>query len=675
LISNQCTIFFVKFSKLNQLNSHPPCRKLTAHASMHFCFHLDPPIFKHHTLLALISRFTKVLFFLSVCLGLACTSTFAQNIKPTGNPEFDSLILVAIDLRYKDLEGAIKTMERAQSLPNLSNLQEGMIANQLGALNYVKGNYAASVKEYSKAFELLESEGDLYQKALALNGRGLIYLSQHAYAQAASIFKQCVEINLARQDSLSLGANYLNLGISLSELGQYNEAIEALAKGYDFTANLQESIQRMMIINRQGQIQLELGNLSEAKVLFNGILEEYPQLTNWEKSFATTGLGLIALEENQLQKALELGLKGYEYAKLASAYWDQERASSLLSKAYEQLGDYKNALLYSRLNKVHADTLYNDDKNSEISYHQLQMAEADKATLEQKNLIAEQKAKISNYTLIGLSAILALLTMIILLNRRWLKKKEELNLQLLEKQKEVISQNDTLNQLNEEKNKLFSILSHDLKTPMNAIRQMLELHEMDLLSEQEKEESYKLLLKQVKQTEQKIEQLLRWSHAQMEGIVTEKEPLDLSLLIKETINQNEVIAQKKNINIKFTFEEHRFRILADPSQLRIVFQNCLQNAIKFSHVGGEISLELEDLGNLVKFKIKDCGVGMTPEKLQEISQKKSIVSSTEGTNKEKGTGLGLFLIKQFMETNGGELMIESEHQKGTVLHLTFEKAS
>ncbi|MCZ8134186.1 MAG: HAMP domain-containing sensor histidine kinase, partial [Algoriphagus sp.] len=313
-------------------------------------------------------------------------------------------------------------------------------------------------------------------------------------------------------------------------------------------------------------------------------------------------------------------------------------------------------------------------KNSEISYHQLQMAEADKATLEQKNLIAEQKAKISNYTLIGLSSILALLTLIILLNRRWLQKKEKLNLQLLEKQKEVVSQNDTLNQLNEEKNKLFSILSHDLKTPMNAIRQMLELHEMDMLSEKEKEESNKLLLKQVKQTEQKIEQLLQWSHAQLGGIVTEKQPLEIVQVIKETISLNELIAQKKNIKIQFNPEEPQLRINADPSQLQIIFQNCIQNAIKFSHVGGEISLDLEDMGDLVNFKIKDYGIGMTPEKLQEISQKKSIVNSIEGTNKEKGTGLGLFLVKQFMETNGGTLKIESEYQKGTILHLTFKKA-
>jgi signal transduction histidine kinase len=303
------------------------------------------------------------------------------------------------------------------------------------------------------------------------------------------------------------------------------------------------------------------------------------------------------------------------------------------------------------------------------------MAEADKAALEQKNLIGEQKAKISNYTLIGLSSILVLLILIILLNRRWMQKKEELNRQLLEKQKEVVSQNNTLNQLNEEKNKLFSILSHDLKTPMNAIRQMLELHEMDLLSEQEKEESNKLLLKQVKQTEQKIEQLLRWSHAQLGGIVTDKKPLDLVDLIQETLHQNEVIAQKKNINFNFTVEQPTFRIYGDPSQLQIVFQNCLQNAIKFSHVGGEILLNLEDLGNQVKLTFKDQGIGMTPEKLHEIRQKKSIVSSTEGTNKEKGTGLGLFLVKQFMENNGGTLIIESEDQKGTTLHLIFEKAS
>ena len=566
-------------------------------------------------------------------------------------------------------------MEKAQEIPALTRLQQGMIANQLGALNYIKGNYSLSVKEYSKAFELLEKEDDLYQKAFALNGRGLIYLSQHAYEQAASFFEQCIEINLERKDSISLGSNYLNLGISLSELSRYPEAMTALTEGYDFTTNFPESTQRMMIINRQGQIQLELGNFTEAKSLFNRVLEEYPQITNWEKSFATTGLGLVALEEKEPQKALELGLKGYEYAKLASAYWDQERASNLLSKVYEQLGDYKNALQFARQNKIHADTLYNDQKNSEISYHQLQMAEADKAALEQKNLIGEQKAKISNYTLIGLSSILVLLILIILLNRRWMQKKEELNRQLLEKQKEVVSQNNTLNQLNEEKNKLFSILSHDLKTPMNAIRQMLELHEMDLLSEQEKEESNKLLLKQVKQTEQKIEQLLRWSHAQLGGIVTDKKPLDLVDLIQETLHQNEFIAQKKNINFNFTVEQPPFRIYGDPSQLQIVFQNCLQNAIKFSHVGGEILLNLEDLGNQVKLTFKDQGIGMTPEKLHEIRQKKSIVSSTEGTNKEKGTGLGLFLVKQFMENNGGTLIIESEDQKGTTLHLIFEKAS
>jgi signal transduction histidine kinase len=606
---------------------------------------------------------------------MACSQIFAQNIKPTGNSEFDSLIQLAVDLRYKDLEAGIRSMEKAQKIPALTRLQQGMIANQLGALNYIKGDYANSIKEYSKANELLENENDLYQKAFALNGRGLIYLSQHAYAQASSFFEKCIDINLQRQDSLSLASNYINLGISLSELGKYPEAMTALTEGYVFTTNFPESTQRMMIINRQGQIQLELGNFNEAKSLFNQVLEDYPQLTNWEKAFATTGLSLIALEEKQLRQALELGLKGYEYAQKATAYWDQERASGLLSNVYEQLGDYKNALHYARLNKIHSDTLYNDAKNSEISFHQLQLAEADKAALEQKNLIAEQRAKISNYTLIGLSSILTLLIITLLLNRRWLKAKEELNKRLLEKQREIIQQNEELNQLNEEKNKIFSIISHDLKTPIHAVGQMLELHEANLLTEEEKVESHQLLIKQVHQTESKIEQLLHWSHAQMQGIVTDLQPLRIYDLIAETISQNEVLAGKKNILIRLNAENKELKALADGGQMRIIFQNALQNAIKFSFPGGEIHLEIFDKGDHLLVILRDQGMGMTKEKLEEISQKKSIMRSTEGTQKEKGTGLGLYLVTQFLERNGGSLAIESEPKKGTTLYFKLEKAS
>lgn len=597
-----------------------------------------------------------------VCLYGAIGPVFAQkNNNVTGNPEFDSLILKAVEFRYVNWDSAMMMMRQAEKLQPQSIKQKAVIGNQLGALYYIKGDYSASIREYSQVLTLLENENEPAQQVSALNGRGLIYISQHAFEQAASIFQKCIEINLAREDSLSLGLNYLNLGISLAELGKIQEALDVLRKGINVTTNFPKSTPFFMNLNRQGQIQLDLGNYAEAKVLFNTVLTENPTINNWEHAFSLTGLGLVAMAENNPEEALKSGLEGYEFAKLAKAYWDQERATRLISEVYEELGNYEKALLYSRLNKTHSDSLYNENKSSEISFHQLKSTESEKETLEQEKLVSLQRAKISNYLLIGLSLILILLIVTLLLNRRWLNQKEALNKQL--------------NQLNDEKTKLFSILSHDLKAPINSIKQVLELQELNLLTEDERLKSNHLLLNQVRRTDQMIDQLLRWSHGQMKGIVTDKEHLDLAELINNVIAQNELAANKKEIQIHFDAETTLSQIFADKTHLQIILQNCLQNALKFSEIGGNIHLTVEDIGNHLRLSIKDQGVGMTFEKLKEINEKQTMVTSTEGTNKEKGTGLGLLLVKQFLAKNNGELTIESELKKGTILKLTFEKAS
>jgi signal transduction histidine kinase len=367
------------------------------------------------------------------------------------------------------------------------------------------------------------------------------------------------------------------------------------------------------------------------------------------------------MAENSPEEALKFGLKGYEFAKLAQAFWDQERATRLISEIYEKLGNYEKALLYSRLNKTHSDSLYNEVKTSEISYHILKSTEAEKESLEQEKLISIQRAKNSRYMVIGLCVILILLVLVLILNRRWLNQKEALNRQL--------------KQLNDEKTKLFSILTHDLKAPINSIKQVLELQELNLLTEDERINSNQLLLNQVRKTTQMMDQLLRWSQSQLKGIVTEKEQLDLVQLIHNIIEQHELMALKKKIQVHFNPLTDSPQIFADKTHLQIILQNCLQNALKFSETGGNIYLEVEDTTNHLRLSIIDEGVGMTPQKLKEIRENQTMIASTEGTNNERGTGLGLFLVKQFLEKNNGHLSIESELNKGTILKLTFEKVS
>lgn len=620
-------------------------------------------------------------FFQTLCLSLTLitsltlgTIAFAQKFTPTSDPQFDSLILKAYELRFVNWDSAMTLINQAQSFPQRNSLQDAMIANQLASLYYIKGDYPQSLRFYSEAIELLETSPDLPQEALALNGRGLIYLSQDEFQKAADIFEKCIQINLEIGDTGRVAASYFNRGIAFDELKKYDLALESLQKVIEISENLPDLQIRFMSYNRQAQINLEQGNLEEAKRLFNKSLSENPNPNNWEKTFGNTGLGLIAMEENNPQQALQFGLNAYESAKLVNAFWDKERATRLTSEAYERLGLYLEALEFARLNKTYSDSLYNQDKNAEVSYLQLQLAEADNAVLEQEKQLSEQAARFSQKTALGLGILVLIMVVALLLYRKIAKEKESLNQQLLSKQAEILEQNQTLTRIDEEKNKLFSILTHDLKAPINSIKQMLELQNSDLLNEDEKAHVDKLLLKQVKSTDQMMDELLHWSMAQMKGITTKRVALKLDQSIKEVITQNEFAADKKGIRLDYIPAPQDLNILADKTQLKIILQNCVQNAIKFSYQKSTIEIRTEIQDQKILIKVKDQGVGMSPEKINEILQNKTLVSSSKGTIQEKGTGLGLMLVKQFLERNQGSLLINSEEGVGTEMTLVFEKA-
>jgi signal transduction histidine kinase len=258
--------------------------------------------------------------------------------------------------------------------------------------------------------------------------------------------------------------------------------------------------------------------------------------------------------------------------------------------------------------------------------------------------------------------------------RKNMQEKEKLNTLLIKQKEEILQQNDSLIKLNKDKNKLFSILTHDLKSPINSIKQLLDLFNLELLNDQEKKEIIQHLQKQIKQTDQMMDELLHWSLAQMEGIVTNRIALDVNRLISHNLVNQEIAAEKKGVKLEFQPLAETLGILADKTQFKIIFQNCLQNSIKFSHPGGTIKISIETGERNVLVKIKDQGVGIPPEKIREIMTNKNMISSTIGTVEEQGTGLGLLLTKQFLEKNQGFLSISSEVGKGAEVILGFEKA-
>ncbi|MDF2158488.1 tetratricopeptide repeat protein [Algoriphagus sp. CAU 1675] len=621
----------------------------------------------------------KFLRFITLFLVLIPTASFGIDT-PEPDPQttsFESLLFKSIELTYVNLDSSFQLLQQAKEVVRQTGdkHQEGKLENELGKLHYVKGDYATSMKHFSNALEIFESIQEKEGFVYALNGRGLIYLSQHDYPNAIDIWNRCIEINTELNDSLSLGKNHFNISIAQSELKEFDQALESAISALFFLDKYKENPLYAMALNRLAKIYFEKGELEKATETYEKVLELDPEVTNWEKAFAHTGLAELAVEKGEIEKAIQFGQAAMEYAQMVKALWDKEWATKILAEAYARQGDFQNAFHYASLNKSYSDSLYSENKNAEISYLQLQLAEKDNQALHQE--VEAGKSRTRYFIIIAVILTLSMIVkaVALILYRRNLRQKDQFNRELQEKQREIQAQKEKLEAMNEEKNKLFSILSHDLKAPINSVKQILELEERGLLTEEEYKSIRKILIKQVDETEQMIGKLLRWSHAQLNGILTNRTPIDLQALIKEQINHTEYQTFSKNIKIEFEEGPEAKTILADLQQVQIVVLNCLHNAIKFSKPNGIISIWASENEKYLELHIQDEGTGISSEKLNEINSKLVQVTSTEGTNQEKGTGLGLLLVRQFMDKNQGIFQIKSVEGKGTEVILSFEKAT
>ncbi len=225
--------------------------------------------------------------------------------------------------------------------------------------------------------------------------------------------------------------------------------------------------------------------------------------------------------------------------------------------------------------------------------------------------------------------------------------------------------NDRLNELNATKDKFFSIIAHDLRTPFTSI---VALSEMLVLFIKEKNyegiEEYAALIEQSSNHAMDLlSNLLAWARSQTGRIEFKPEKLNLSGLLNETAQMFDQIAMPKNITIVRDYTEN-LEVFADKQMIGTVLRNLISNAIKFTRPGGEISLLAKPGPDHMMVTVSDTGVGISEERLKKLFRIE-YNESTYGTANEKGTGLGLILCKEFMEKHDGRIWAESEAGKGS----------
>ena len=225
---------------------------------------------------------------------------------------------------------------------------------------------------------------------------------------------------------------------------------------------------------------------------------------------------------------------------------------------------------------------------------------------------------------------------------------------------------------NETKMKLFSIIGHDLRSPFNSLMMMVEMlsEEPDAFDPEEQKVLFEGLRKSTKETYQLVNNLLDWALVNMDNIKLEMDIISPTTSIKRAVTGLKGMLDKKSLQLNI-FGDPQITMLADAESLEVIIRNLLSNAIKYSSPGGTITIRVLDHGEEISIQVEDQGQGMTSEKVKEILVS-DINESTPGTAKEKGTGLGFNIVREFVEKNHGRLEIDSEEGRGTTIKLFFK---
>lgn len=221
--------------------------------------------------------------------------------------------------------------------------------------------------------------------------------------------------------------------------------------------------------------------------------------------------------------------------------------------------------------------------------------------------------------------------------------------------------NIQLELLNAEKNKLFSIVAHDLRSPLASIQSYLELLTAYPLSEKEKKEVELKLLTLTKNTSNMMANLLSWSKSQLDGVRVNIRPMDLLKTLRDMLKVEANIAQEKGISLSYHLSKDMY-VLADADMLMLVIRNLISNAIKFTPAGGSIQV-LAVIEQQCTITIVDSGAGISEANQKDVFSLEA--KSTFGTNNEKGVGLGLILCKEFTELQNGTIRFISAPGQGT----------
>jgi len=550
------------------------------------------------------------------------------------------------------------------------------VYNNLGLIYMEMGEMQESYENYIKALQLFEDLGENNEAATILNNIGLVNHRIGNDEKAVEYFMKAIEINLALDSPLKLSMNYANLGISYKNLGALESALEYYNKS-------NEIAEQHGLINDLARNYLNVGNIyfhnNEMKLAKQSFLKslEISLENNIKIGILLNNLmiGDIELRENDLVSAEGRMNTVYELIKETGLVRYTQNYLDLMSSLNEKKGDFKLALDYHKK--------YKNDSDSLLELANKQQVEALQTAYEtEKNLLENQKLRdqnllnekiIQNQRLVGLVIIITLI-LSALLAITFYRSRQRLTraFQSLTKLNEqVLIQSEKLEESNQTKDKMFSIIAHDLRSPFNSLMGFLDIliDEFGTLREDEKVKMLGIVHNQSVTTYGLLENLLQWSLMQRDLVEVSFQQLDLHLILQTQISDLYGRAENKQISIYNNILPNTM-IQVDENIAKTIFRNLIINSIKFTGRGGKIVLDAETSESGLTVRVIDDGIGMSAETISNLFNK-HMPESRKGTNNEVGTGLGLRIVRDCVEKINAQISAESKVGEGSVFSVIF----
>ncbi len=573
-------------------------------------------------------------------------------------------------LKYDNL-----SLENSVAIYDSANISRSY--NNIGNDYYDLGEYDDAYFYFTQSYNIANLIHNKLRMLIALHNVGRVFKELGQFDRAIDHLKLSQKMSIEENDAEGIAFSYDEIGDVMLRKAEIDSALIALKIALEKTRNLNVDVLEPTVLSKLATAYLAKREYAIALAYYDSAQVLHTKTDNkFGLAEIELGRGIVFSEEKKYAQALVKIERSLEIAKELNARILEIKCYNQLSSIWEMKGDYEKSLHYFKLYKQLEDDLFSQEMQGKLFRDQIQFATAARdskiAALSETQSMQRRELKQKDFVRNILFVVMALSVILLVSVYRSGQRRRQINKLLLSHQDEMEKRSEELERLNQVKDKFFSIISHDLRSPINALAGLLDLLDKGALTSAELPNHIKEIKARFNHTRTLLNNLLDWTLLQMDKLNLQPAKIDIRNITEENILLLNSV-HGKQINLINEVPE-RTIAFADSNTVNLVIRNLITNAIKFTNDGGNVIVKGKMKSKEILVSVHDNGVGMNPEVMSMLFDK-TAPYTTRGTANEKGTGLGLILCKEFVEKNGGKIWVESEEDKGSIFFFTLPKGS